>query len=157
MSVERKEAANNNGYPTTVYGTTKVNDLAHKGASVSDSGSGQEYIAEYVIDVTELPGQSETDPSLFTFPADAVPTRVDLKVVETLAGGTTLDVGLAEPDGTAVDADGLVAAFTGTTGYVKGAGALIDTEVGVASQLDVTTDRTSGTILVRVYYNQAQQ
>jgi hypothetical protein len=159
MAVERKEAANNNGYPTTVYGTTSVNDLRFKGADVSDSGSGQEYIAEYVFDVTELPSQSETDPSVYTFDSDSVPTRVDLSVVETLSGGTSVDVGLAEPDGTAIDADGLVAAFAGTAAgtYAKGAGALIDTVIGADGQLDVTTDHTAGKLLVRVYYTQTQQ
>lgn len=159
MSVERKTAANNNGYPTTVYGTTKVNDLAKKGAAVADSGSKQEYVAEWVFDVTDLPAQSESDPSVYAFPVGAVPTRADLKVVEALSGGTSVDVGLAQPDGTAIDADGLVAAFAGTAAgtYAKGAGALLDTVLSAKGQLDVTTDHTAGKVLVRVYYNMAQQ
>src|SRR5690554_1677910 len=159
MAIERKEAANNNGYPTTVYGATVVNDMAKKGASVADDGSKQGYVAEYIIDVTDLPSQSESDPSILTFPAGSVVSRVDLFVVEALSGGTDLDVGLAEPDGTAIDADGLVAAFTGTAAgaYAKGAGALIDTALTDAGQLDVTTDHTAGKFLVRVYYTKAQQ
>lgn len=159
MAFERKEAANNNGYPTTLYGVAGDNALANKGASVADDGSKQEYVLEYVVDVTDLPAQSEVDPSVQTIPAGSVVKRVDLFVKETLSGGTDIDVGLNQPDGTVIDADGLVAAFTGTAvgAYAKGAGALIDTALAADAQLDVTTDRTAGAFTLRVYYTKAQQ
>jgi hypothetical protein len=158
MSAERKTAANNNGYPTTVYGAPSVGALGKKGAAVADDGSKHQYVAEYVIDVTDLPATSADDPSVYTFPAGAVPTRVDVTVLETMAGGAGVDVGLSTPAGVVYDADGLVDGFAGTAvgAYAKGAGTKIDTAFPEAEQLTVTTDRTSGKFLVRVYYNLAQ-
>lgn len=45
-------------------------------------------------------------------PAGAYITKAFLVVQEAFAGGTSVDVGLVQPDGTSIDADGLAAGVT---------------------------------------------
>ena len=158
MAIERKDqTANNLGYPDTAYGVVKAEALGYKGSAMG-TGSGQldEYKAEYVYDLADLPSSftSESDAGLTTLPASAVPVKVELQVLETLSGGTTLDVGLSQPDGTEIDANGLVAGYTGTAvgDYAEGAGAVIGTDIANEGQVTLTTDRTAGKIKVTVKY-----
>ena len=155
MSFERKTSATtNNKYPTTQYGASKVGELASKGASIGGSGDKHTYELEYDIDVAEGTVNSDADPSVVTLPVGSVITKVEVFVKEDLAGGTDFSLGLIEPDGTAILADGLVADSTLDTAgdYVVGAGASLDTPLTEAAQLLLSGSRTAGKLLVRVRY-----
>lgn len=153
MALDRKDQdANNNGYPATSYGVP-VDTGKYGGAA--GTGSGQKEVFDYVwdIDLTDLPTTGEGD-LISTLPANSTITSSSIVVSETLSGGTTLDVGLSQPDGTVIDANGLIAGFTNTAvgAYAEDTGAVVGTTVSVDSQLTVTTDRTAGKIRVIVTY-----
>jgi len=158
MSIERKDQTSNNlGYPDTAYGVVAAEALGYKGSAMG-TGSGQldEYKVEYVYDLADLPASftSESDAGLTTLEIGTVPTEVGIQVLETLTGGTVVNIGVSEPDGTVVDADGLVAAFAGTVvgDYAAGAGALVGVDLAVAGQVIPNTDHTAGKIKVTVKY-----
>lgn len=84
----------------------------------------------------------ETDTG-FTIPANTVFVGADL-IVETVDATETIDVGL---DGTVTnDPNGLIAAASvATAGYVKGAGAVLDTMTGITeTDCNVTYTCTAG-------------
>lgn len=158
MSIERKDAtANNLGYPDTAYGVIPVEALGYKGSGVG-TGSGQKGVhkVEYVYDIADLPTSftSESDAGLTTLGVNSVPVKVEVQVLETVSGGTDIDVGVSEPDGTVTDADGLVAAFVGTAAgaYGVGAGALVGKSLAAEGQVTVGTDHTAGKIKVSIEY-----
>ena len=156
MAVERKEdATGNNKYPTTVYGQSDQDAITKKGAKVGGTGNKAEYNCEWVIDFTDLPVTSEFDNQITTLEANSAIKSVDLYILETISGGVNFTVGLSQPDGTVIDADGLVAAETGTAAgtYVSGAGALVGASIGANdAQLTIGGDRTAGKIKVQVNY-----
>ncbi len=158
MSIERKDqTANNLGFPDTAYGVVKVGELAHKGGATG-TGSGQtgEYKVEYEFDLADLPASftSEEDAGLTTLPANAVIRQVDVQVLEAVSGGTNMNIGLSQPDGTVIDADGLVAAYAGTAvgAYHKGTGALVGTSLANPGQVTVGGTRTAGKVRVAIEY-----
>jgi hypothetical protein len=159
--MERKEQAGNNlGYPDTAYNVVAKNELGYKGGATG-TGSGESgiYSAEYTYDFADLPASftSETDAGLTTIPVNSILDSVDVQVLETVSGGTDFRIGLSQPDGTVIDADGLLAANTSTVvgTYVAGAGADIGTSTITAAQVTLssaTTIRTAGVIRVVVRY-----
>lgn len=158
MSIERKDQnANNTGYPDTAYGVVKAEALGYKGSAMG-TGSGQldEYKAEYVYDLADLPASftSESDAGLTTLEVGTVPVKAEIQVLEALTGGTVVNIGVSQPDGTVVDADGLIAAFAGTAvgEYAADTGALIGTDLTVEGQVVPNTDHTAGKIKVTVKY-----
>lgn len=158
MGIDRKEQnANNTGYPDTAYNVVAVEALGYKGSSTG-TGDSQNYVAsvEYVYDFADLPSSftSETDAGLTTIPANSVIQSAEVQVLETVSGGTNFDIGMSQPDGTVIDADGLVAASTITAvgDYEAGAGALVGDNLANDAQVTVGGTRTAGKIKVLIKY-----
>lgn len=162
MSFERKtQTASNMGYPTTAYNGTVSEELGYKG-STAGSGSGEvyEFVSEYVIDFANQPASytSVDDPSVTTLPAGSVPRSATVQVLEAVSGGTNFNVGFSQPDGTVIDADGLVVASTisAVNAFNDGVGALLGTSLAADAQLTVSGTRTAGKIKVLVKYLKAK-
>lgn len=132
-----------------------VNDYtqSRKGAVVGNYAANTKQ-AEYVFDVATGPATG-TDDSIHTIPSGAVIEACDIYVVTTLAGGSEFDLGLSEPDGSVIDADGLDDGVTATTGYVSGNGSLVGTQLSAAAQVTLGGSRTSGVLKVVVTYKVA--
>ena len=164
MALERKDggatSANNNGYPSTAYGPTDPGQVDAKGTEYASTGKKDTYEVEYLIDFgdsSQQPTTSENDNQILTFPAFAVIKDVDVTVLETVSGGTNFNLGLSQPDGTVIDADGLVAAssVTAVGAYQAGNGALVGASIGSAEgQLTLGGTRTAGKVKVRIEYIQ---
>lgn len=147
---------------------------AARSAGKINSISGSEF-AEIEIDLATLNNgtpnynvdrdQDGTDDGYLSndvyIPAFATVISARAFVREAAAGGTSIDVGLFEFDGTAVDANGLIAAATtadmDTSGdLVNGAGASIGGSVGTAPVtvgVTGTGDFTAGTVQIMVEYS----
>lgn len=91
---------------------------------------------KYLINFDSLPAAEENNDMFTIIPAGAVIDAAYLKVIEAFTGATDLDFGLVEPDGTAIDPDGLVAAAPIAAGNtIIGAGALIGTVIAEDAML----------------------
>lgn len=156
MSYERKTASNNMGYPSTAYGGSTADAVNVKGLELGSTGGKGTYEVQYIIDFAgDSPTTSEDDNQIVTIPASAAIKRADVQVLETVSGGTNFSIGLAEPDGSVIDADGLTAASTVTAvgSFVEGTGALVGSTIGTASgQLTLGGTRTAGKIKVTLEY-----
>jgi len=132
-----------------------VNDYtqSRKGAVVGNYAANTKQV-EYVFDVATGTDTGEDD-SIQVIPAGAVIEACDIYVVTTLAGGTEFDLGLSEPDGSVIAADGLDNGATATTGYVAGTGTLIGTQLPADAQVTLGGNRTSGVLKVVVTYKVA--
>jgi len=108
-------------------------------------------VYKYTFDVTDGPVATDTDTAVQTIPAGAVIKAADIQVVSTLSGGTNFTLGMSQPDGTVIDADGIDAAVTATSGYVSADGALIGTALSAEGQLTFTGTRTAGVLEVTIY------
>lgn len=154
MGLERKaQDSNNNGYPTQVYGVVGQYEKSAKGGMVAGSVAKNTYQIEATYDLADLPA-TLTGPadSVATIPANAYIESCAVKVLSTISGGTSLNVGLSQPDGTVIDAAGLVSGSTATSGHITGGGADIDTATATEAQLTVGGTRTAGVIQVTVSY-----
>ena len=128
---------------------------ASKKGQVVANYAGDSVQLEYVFDVSAGPSTSATDTSIQTIPSGSVIESCDIFVVSTLSGGANFGLGLSQPDGTVIDADGLDAAVSATTGYVSGNGALVGTALSAAGQLTLGGTRTAGVLKVVVTYRVA--
>lgn len=132
---------------------------APKKGQVVANYAGDSVEVEYRFDIADGPTTSATDSSIHTIPSGSVVEQVQLFVEGTISGGGTinLDLGLSQPDGTVIDADGLVDGFAGTAvgSYHSGAGLLIGTALAADGQLTLGGDRTAGAIKVLVTYKKA--
>lgn len=125
--------------------------------------NGREVHAHYNVLFDDLPTTSETNQFVVTIPANAIILRASLNVRETFVGGgtDTVDVGLSQPDGTVIDANGLFAGLPEaglvTDASVVGAGVTIGGPVSVASQVTVTLSGpfTAGAADLVVVYEKA--
>ena len=116
---------------------------------------------EVTFRYSDLPSYG-TDLLIQSIPANAVVVSATLHVTTAFAGGTSYAVGLAQNDGTAIDADGLItdanaplANINAAGKYVAGTGALIGAPIGAAAgQLVVaaTGTFTAGEATLRVVY-----
>lgn len=113
------------------------------------------------INYDDLPGVDVDDAVILAIPAGAYIKSAVLLVKEDFVGGTSYDIGLAQPDGTEIDADGL---FDGvlTAALVEGAaiestGALVGTIVPEMAQVTVveTGTFTAGKAVMVVEYQVA--
>lgn len=109
----------------------------------------------YVFSVADGPTTSATDTSIQTIPAGALITKCEVFITGTLSGGTDFRLGLSQPDGTVIDADGLVTAETATSGAVEGSGALVGTSLSAAGQLTLSGTRTAGELTVVITFKVA--
>lgn len=128
---------------------------ATKKGQVVANYAGDSVEVEYRFDIADGPAASSTDTSVHTIPAGSVIESCDIFVESTLSGGTGFDLGLSQPSGTVIDADGLDAAVAATTGYVSGNGALVGTALANDGQLTLGGSRTAGALKVVIKYKKA--
>lgn len=123
------------------------------GGSVSTDGNRKE--AVWVFDYNELP-DADLSKLNMSLPAYSKVLAARMEVLEAVAvsgapTAATLDIGLKQADGTAIDVDGIVAALDILNGkprgtLVAGAGALVGASVGAAAgELVVAASFTGGT------------
>jgi hypothetical protein len=120
------------------------------GAQVGQVGTTR--TLEYRFDVGSLPTTGADGPQI-TMPVGAIIRSGSLIVESTLSGGTNITLGVSTPAGVVTDADGLLAANTGTTGVIAFAGALLGTALAAEGQLTVATSRTAGVVKVVIVYD----
>lgn len=93
MPIERKTAANNNGYPATVYGPTTKDEGGKFGAKIGNPSLGK-YTAEYVVSAGDLVSASDFDDNMNALlPAGYVATASRVYASETFDGVITVGVG----------------------------------------------------------------
>jgi len=141
-----------------------INVLNHYGPRDRDAkwggqakSTGQVKRAEWQFDYSDLPTYGSTNLQ-FAIPANATIVSSTWITGTAWAGGTSLNVGLYQGDGTVIDADGLDAAITPTTAgaVIEGNGALVGATIGAnAGELTVaaTGTYTAGTATVIVEYH----
>jgi len=144
--------------------TAGINVLNHYGPRGRDAkngrqakSTGQIKRAEWQFDYSDLPTYGSTNLQ-FAIPANATIVSSKWITGTAWAGGTSLNVGLYQGDGTVIDADGLDAAITPTTAgaVIDGNGALVGASIGAnAGELTVaaTGTYTAGTATVIVEYH----
>ena len=114
------------------------------GAQVGQVGTTR--TLEYRFDVGSLPTTGADGPQI-TMPVGAIIRSGSLIVESTLSGGTNITLGVS------TDANGLLAANTGTTGVIAFDGALLGTALAAEGQLTVATSRTAGVVKVVIVYD----
>jgi len=144
--------------------TAGINVLNHYGPRDTDASkggqaksTGQIKRAEWQFDYSDLPTYGSTNLQ-FAIPANATIVSSKWITGTAWAGGTSLNVGLYQSNGTVIDADGLDAAITPTTAgaVIDGNGALVGASIGAnAGELTVaaTGSYTAGTATVIVEYH----
>lgn len=137
---------------------TRAVDETRGGVEQAD---GRDKVIEYAFSYDNLPESAEDGGLTVSIPAGAAIKEAYLDVEEdfTTAGGTgTVDVGLEQADGTAIDVDGLIAAAAEAdlvAGYREvGAGALVGARIGAnAGQVAVAPSAAltagKGRLLIR--------
>jgi len=144
--------------------TAGINVLNHYGPRDRDASkggqaksTGQIKRAEWQFAYDDLPTYGSTNLQ-FAIPAGATIVSSKWITGTAWAGGTSLNVGLYQSNGTVIDADGLDAAITPTTAgaVIDGNGALVGATIGAnAGELTVaaTGTYTAGTATVIVEYH----
>lgn len=133
-------------------------DTDQKRGAISH-GNGQKKEVEYVFSYDDLPADDDGNEMLIRIPADSFIEAAYLKVGTAWAGGTSIDIGLAQTDGTVIDADGIDAAVA-TASLTANAiidcdGALVGASVGSNDAvLEVTASGTytAGTATLVIEY-----
>jgi hypothetical protein len=142
-------------------GINVVNHYGPRDTDASKGGqaksTGQIKRAEWQFSYDDLPTYGSTNLE-FAIPANATIVSSKWITGTAWAGGTSLNVGLYQGDGTVIDADGLDAAITPTTAgaVIDGNGALVGATIGAnAGELTVaaTGTYTAGTATVIVEYH----
>ena len=154
MGLESKaQDSNNNGYPTQVFGVVGQYEKSAKGSTVAGSIEKNTGQLQATFDFADLPSVFTSEGGdVASIPANAYITSANIKILSTISGGTNYTIGLSQPDGSVVDADGILAASTTATGHIIGDGADIGTATATAVQLTVGGTRTTGVIEVTVSY-----
>ncbi len=155
ISITAGATAGNKRRPATHYGRRDIEDVVGS-AYVPALGVS---VLEYQFSFDDLP-VSGVDSLIPRIPAGSVIRSSILTVVEPMTGTSgTITMGLAEPDGTAIDVDGLDAAVAQAVLIAKasivGDGALIGVGIGVEEgQVVVTTGGTvtAGKFILRVEF-----
>tara|TARA_R110000737_G_C14164401_1_gene410155 strand:+ start:57 stop:482 length:426 start_codon:yes stop_codon:yes gene_type:complete len=135
--------------PLNLYDVTEYTSSVN-GAQVVQVGTTR--TLEYRFPVTGLPTTGASGPQI-TIPVGAVIRSGSLIVETTLSGGTNITLGVSTPAGVVTDANGLLAANTGTTGVIAFDGALLGTALAAEGQLTVATSRTAGVVKVVIVYD----
>lgn len=152
-------AFENVGGRETHFGPDGITDKKF-GALAAGGGKEKEVVYEFSYD--DLPAADDGNEMLIRIPALSQVVSATLFVGTAWAGGTSINLGLAQTDGTAIDADGLDAAVATaalTAGaIIEGDGALIGASVGSADGVLVvaaTGTYTAGTAKLVLKYKQA--
>ena len=135
--------------PLNLYSINEYSSSVN-GAQVAQVGTTR--TLEYRFPVTGLPTTGANGPQI-TIPVGAIIRSGSLIVETTLSGGTNITLGISTPAGVVTDADGLLAANTGTTGVIAFDGALLGTALAAEGQLTVATSRTAGVVKVVIVYD----
>lgn len=146
-----------NSYARTHFGPRVVED---KLPSVYEGSAGEE-VLEVVFSYDDLPSASLDNANL-SIPANAWIKDATLRVVTAFAGGTSYNIGLSQPDGTVIDADGIDAAVATAAIDAVGEtvvcdGALVGNTAGIGTAAGVVTAAATGTFtagkaILRVTY-----
>ena len=139
-------------------GSGGVHAASHYGAREIEDVLGSKYsgvngknIMSYTFSFDDLP-VATLDEAAQTIPANSFIVSATLRVIEVLAGTTpTLTLGLAEKDGTAIDADGIDVAIAVTALDAVGEtvlcnGALVAGLAGTGSERGQLVVTTGGTV-----------
>jgi len=129
-------------------GINVVNHYGPRDTDASKGGqaksTGQIKRAEWQFSYDDLPTYGSTNLE-FAIPANATIVSSKWITGTAWAGGTSLNVGLYQSNGTVIDADGLDAAITPTTAgaVIDGNGALVGATIG-ANAGELTVAATGG-------------
>lgn len=122
-------------------------------------GNGAEKQIEWVFSYDDLPADDDGNEMLAKIPANSFIEAAYLKVGTAWAGGTSIDVGLAQTDGTVIDADGIDAAVATASltadAIIDCDGALVGASVGsddAVLEVTATGTYTAGTATLVVRY-----
>lgn len=148
-----------NGYAYTHFGKRDIED---KAPTLYETPGRGERVMEVTFSYDDLPVVSADDNLILQIPANSWIKEAQLRVHTAFAGGTSYDIGLTEPDGTAIDADGIDAAVALTAIDAAGEtvscdGALVGNTAGIgaaAGQIVVaaTGTFTAGKATLRVVF-----
>jgi len=131
MAARNSYWLNNDGL-VVGFGTRKAEDKV--GGVNRTAGSINQAVLDWGFG--DLPTTSDVDNQVLTLPANAQIVSSKLYVVEAAAGGTSYAIGLSQPDGTVIDADGLhtdaqlVTANLVAGAWLEGSGALVGLTIG---------------------------
>jgi hypothetical protein len=157
-SITSGASAGNKRRAATHYGTREVQDkIGSKYA-----GKHGEEVYEVTFNYDDLPAEG-LDEAILRIPVGARVTAATLHVVTAFAGGTSLTVGLNQPDGTVIDADGLITAanaplanIDADSDVIDGTGVLVGAVTGLAAEGQVVVAAsgtfTAGKATVRVTF-----
>ena len=133
ISITVGASGGNKRRAATHYGTREIEDKLPS-VYASSQGSKTQVIA---FKFDDLPTNGE-DEAILRIPGNARIIKATLRVHVAFAGGTSYNIGLSEPDGTVVDADGIDAAVATAAIDAVGEtvlcdGALVDNTAGVGT------------------------
>lgn len=129
----------------THYGTRDVEDVL-----------GSKYAGKHGVDVLELTFSFDDlpttgqDQAILRLPANSRIKTATLTVITAFAGGTSYNIGLSQPDGTVIDADGIdaavaTAAIDAVGETVACDGALVANTAGIGANDAQVTVAATGT------------
>ena len=123
------------------------------------AGDSQVCSLEYDFSYDDLPADEDGNLMVQGIPAGSVIVDSTLRVGTAWAGGTSIDIGLAQRDGTVIDADGLDAAILTAAltadAVIVGDGALVGATIGgndAVVEVSATGSYTAGTAKLVVRY-----
>lgn len=159
-SITTGSTAGNKRRASTHYGR-----MLEEGTAPSEHNVSQDkFVQTLTFSYDNLPSES-LDELYQRIPAGARVLSAKLAVTTAFAGGTSLAVGLNQPDGTVIDADGLVTdanaplANLAAGDYVDGTGALVGSSDGLANDgcivVAATGTFTAGEATLTVEYEKA--
>ena len=139
MSFESKWVPSTPGVRVN-YGTQEPNQKG--GGQASSSGKVKELVWRFKYN--DLPSENAGSGLEIQLPAGAQVLDAHIRALVDFAGGTSYDIGLSQPDGTVIDADGLFAAvaLADVNAGAVGSGALIGTKLGATGELTVAATGT---------------
>lgn len=142
----------------TFFGPSERTALKYGGVV---SGTGAIKVAKWEFEYDDLPADDDGNAMLMEIPANSLIRSAVLKVGTAWAGGTNVNLGLAQTDGTVIDADGIDAAIA-TAALTANAiidcdGALVGASVGANDavlEVTVSGTYTAGTAVLEVEYQE---
>lgn len=159
ISITVGASGGNKRRAATHYGTREIEDvLPSKYASSQGSTT---LVHTFSFDDLPVVGLDE---AILRIPGNARIIKATLRVLTAFAGGTSYDIGLTEPDGTAIDADGidddiLTAAINVVGETVLCNGALVNNLDGIGTEdgqvvVVATGTFTAGKAVLEIQYEE---